>query len=103
MTSALRLWAWFFIVQTGLSSPISAQQAQPIGTASNIGSVANSNATASSSSTAGSGGSGASGSSRVILLPNGARRSTTSSTVTVCDYNDATGAFPDLVDVCRLR
>jgi hypothetical protein len=37
------------------------------------------------------------------LLPSGARRSTTSSTVTVCDYNDATGAFPDLVDVCRLR
>lgn len=38
----------------------------------------------------------------VRLDPNGARRSTSISTITVCDFTDFTGSFTSLDDVCSL-
>ncbi len=103
MVSVPALGTIITALQIGLCLSAAAQQSPPIGTANNIGSVSNSNAASSTTSTTGSSASSSSGTTRVILLPNGARRSITNLTVTVCDYNDATGAFPDLVDVCQLR
>ena len=38
----------------------------------------------------------------IRLGPNGTRRSTSVSTVTVCDFTDFTGSFTDLDDICNL-
>jgi hypothetical protein len=87
-------------VQVAFLLPASAQQSQPIGTANTIGTVSNFNGTnASSSSNATN--TFSSNSRPVILLPNGTRRSTSVSTVTVCD--NFSGGFPDEVDVCSLK
>jgi hypothetical protein len=90
------------VLQLGFLVPASSQQAQPIGTANTIGTVSNSNSIGSTSSPSNATNSG-SGSTKIILLPNGTRRSTSVSTLTVCDFTDFTGAFPDVVDVCRLK
>jgi hypothetical protein len=87
-------------LQGALVLPASSQQIQPIGTANAIGTVSNFNGTNASSSNAANV-SSSSNSRPVILLPNGTRRSTSISTVTVCD--DFSGSFPDEVDVCRLK
>jgi hypothetical protein len=40
--------------------------------------------------------------SRPILLPNGARRTASPSTVIVCDFDDLSGTYFDAADVCSL-
>ena len=87
-------------LQGALVLPASAQQSQPIGTANTIGTVSNFNG-ANASSSNGANASSSANSRPVILLPNGTRRSTSISTVTVCD--DFSGAFPDEIDVCSLK
>jgi hypothetical protein len=89
-------------LQAGVTLPALAQQSAPIGTANTIGSVSNSNAGSTANGT-GAASAASAGPTRVLLLPNGTRRTPSISTVTVCDFTDFTGAFPDVVDVCRLR
>jgi hypothetical protein len=100
MTRHPKLLALLVIaLQVALLLPASSQQSQPIGTANTIGTVSNFNGTSASSTNATN--SFSSTSRPVVLLPNGSRRSTSISTITVCD--DSSGSFPNEVDVCSTK
>src|SRR5260370_42637650 len=102
ITKNLKLFSSLIMAaQVGFLLPASAQQGQPLGTANAIGTVSNSNATATSSFNGTPSSSSGSSSTKVILLPNGRRVSTSNSTIVVCD--DPGAPFPVEVDVCSLR
>ena len=103
MAKNLGLLPLVIVLQVGFPPPASSQSSQPIGPAtSTIGTVSNFNSTFSSNGTTTSSTSN-SRPTNVILLPTGARRSTSISTITVCDFTDLSGSFPDVVDVCSLK
>jgi hypothetical protein len=72
---------------TAIASAQQSQQNRTSGSASNTASSALSNAVNPSVS-------------RSILLPSGARRTASPSTVIVCDFDDLSGTYFDSVDVC---
>src|SRR5260370_31713225 len=89
------------VLQAGLPLTSSCKSNQPIGSSNAIGSVSNSNVNLNSLSNGTSTSSSNSNSTNIILLPNGTRRSTSISTITVCD--DFGGIFQNEVDVCSFR